>query len=491
MLLPRLVLSSPSTLILGLVAAGIIIKVDAFHTTLRTVSTSTLPKCAIPTFVLGEKRRCQPPTKLYMSYNDDEDDDDDDIIDPNELGDWRQFRMNLAETGLSSASTTLEEGWIEEEEENGLSPSTSSDGINSSSMDNNIENDKKEKRPKSVSKKNEELLLSQNEQLANEYITGVWAHEAPVPEVGGLVCRLPLEAEIYRNERRSGIGKKLRNYLESDEYDSTPVKTNRKDEEEEQRGSVSFSPLAAKTVFWYRGAQNLVKKELEKITSSAQNGRIDPSSLSKDSQELLQLYLENQDTWQEVCLVAERDEQNGKTTTLVLNRPMAFKVTEMLGRLVLFGANANENASQAERLGPFLTAFGTDCAIYVGGPDGMGEPSTMIHGIKDLPGSKEISPGLGVYMGGIDAAVSGVLAGKYKPLDFRFFVGKHVYKDGNLDAQVLLGKYQPIACARSLALKQCIQLPKPLWHEVLELCGGELKEISSLELMKRVDLGVE
>jgi len=26
---------------------------------------------------------------------------------------------------------------------------------------------------------------------------------------------------------------------------------------------------------------------------------------------------------------------------------------------------------------------------------------------------------------------------------------------------------------------------------VLELCGGELKEISSLELMKRVDLGVE
>ena len=39
-----------------------------------------------------------------------------------------------------------------------------------------------------------------------------------------------------------------------------------------------------------------------------------------------------------------------------------------------------------------------------------------------------------------------------------------------------------------MALKQCLGLPKPLWHEVLELCGGELAEISKMELLKRTDL---
>ena len=67
--------------------------------------------------------------------------------------------------------------------------------------------------------------------------------------------------------------------------------------------------------------------------------------------------------------------------------------------------------------------------------------------------------------GGIDAAVKGVLEGEYSPLEFRFFVGCHKYKESALDVAVHLGKYQPIACARSLALKQCISLPKPLWHE--------------------------
>ena len=45
-----------------------------------------------------------------------------------------------------------------------------------------------------------------------------------------------------------------------------------------------------------------------------------------------------------------------------------------------------------------------------------------------------------------------------------------------------------IACARPVALKQCLGLPKPLWHEVMELSGGELAEISRIELVKRTDL---
>ena len=84
--------------------------------------------------------------------------------------------------------------------------------------------------------------------------------------------------------------------------------------------------------------------------------------------------------------------------------------------------------------------------------------------------------------------MDGVMAGKYKPLDFRFFIGHTKYEGAELDEAVRLGQYQPVACSRPLVLKQCIQLPKPLWHEVLEFCGGELKEISKLELAKRDDL---
>ena len=115
-------------------------------------------------------------------------------------------------------------------------------------------------------------------------------------------------------------------------------------------------------------------------------------------------------------------------------------------------------------------------------------PATIIHGISDLPGATEISPGSNIYRGGLDAAVDGVLDGKYSPLEFRFFVGCHDYEESMLDVEVLLGKYQPIACARALALKQCISLPKPLWHEVMELCDGDLPDVSKLEMAKREDV---
>jgi hypothetical protein len=80
---------------------------------------------------------------------DDEDDDDDEVMDADSLGDWRTFRRNLASQTLSTtgAASQLEEF-------GGVVPKT-----------------------KSVSKANEELLQKQNEKLAKEYMSGVWAHE--------------------------------------------------------------------------------------------------------------------------------------------------------------------------------------------------------------------------------------------------------------------------------------------------------------------------
>lgn len=269
---------------------------------------------------------------------------------------------------------------------------------------------------------------------------------------------MPIEVELYRNHRHSIVGRKLRKKYGGlvDEDDATA---------------------------WYKKARSLVEDEMQEIASTADDsGQIDSTTLSDESTEMLQIFLDNQETWQEVCLLVDKDDDQGTAKALVLNRPMAFKLTENLSRLVLNGAFQASTFPGVERgqavvrkdLVKFMLAFGQECAIYVGGTDNQDQPATIIHGIKDLPGAREVSPGTGIYEGGLEAAIDGVLHGKYKPLEFRFFVGCHLYEESTLDVSVVLGKYQPIAIARSLALKQCISLPKPLWHE------GEPKFISYL-----------
>ena len=72
----------------------------------------------------------------------------------------------------------------------------------------------------SVAPENEELLKSQNEALYKEYYGGAWAHESPGVEVGGLVCRLPLQAQLTRlmrsGEGRSVWGDRMREQLLAD-----------------------------------------------------------------------------------------------------------------------------------------------------------------------------------------------------------------------------------------------------------------------------------
>lgn len=250
---------------------------------------------------------------------------------------------------------------------------------------------------------------------------------------------------------------------------------------------------------WYNEAQTLIEYEMKKIADKAQeDGQIDPSILDEASSEILHLYLEQQETWQEVCLILEMDERKKTASTVVINRPMALQLTDSLGKLVLNGTFRPTQPPPVS-MKDFLRAFGSECAVYVGGPDLQHEPALLVHGIAGLAGSMEISPG--IYQGGLAAAVKGVLAGMYQPLDFRFFVGRHLYSPEplsttdsdftTLELVVHLGKYQPVACARALALKQCIQLPKPLWHEVLDLCEGDLALVSKLELSKRDDMGFQ
>ena len=344
----------------------------------------------------------------YMTSNDD----DDDYIDEESLGDWRSFRMNLANSAAASTSTST--STIDGID---LSEDSSSSKISTAADDDTTASSAPE-RPKSVSKQNEQLLSAQNSALAEEYINGVWAHESSIPEVGGLVCRMPLESEIYRGSPDSFMYNKLQTFLESDEYDRTEDVTSRQQGRSLRSSSgtaslsMSFSALAAKTVFWYRGAEKLLKKELATIMSAANaNGRIDPSELDEESLELLQLYMDHQSTWQEVCLVVEMGEGS---KTITINRPMAFKLSKSMARLVLMGAYTTQNDSVAvtrkerdggetQNLVKFLGAFENQCAVYVGGPDDMDKPAVLVHGIADLPGAVEISRGTGIYQGGLEA----------------------------------------------------------------------------------------
>jgi hypothetical protein len=320
--------------------------------------------------------------------------------------------------------------------------------------------------------------------------------------------------------------------IENDKSYQTDNASSSSNNNNRNASSSLFGPTGVTTVdtiemaIWYSTAQSLVEDEMKVIAgAAASNGELDSSVLTDDSNEVLQLYLDHQETWQEVCLVTSYDSVSA--TTLVLNRPLAFQLTDSLGKLVLFGTfSGKKSITHDVSFRDFMKAFGTECGIYVGGPDDQHLPAILIHGISDLDGGTEIAPGTGIYQGGLKAAVQGVLSGLYKPLEFRFFVGRHSYcagidddddegDDGDeidyiddddddddndddelivastLDLDVVLGKYQPVACARSFALKQCIQLPKPLWNEVLELCGGELKDVSEFEQLKRNDLPFE
>jgi hypothetical protein len=409
---------------------------------------------------------CKKPLKMVVDDDDDEDDeDDDDYIDDDSLGDWRTFRSGLVGNGLAEENQNEESSTQKAQEK------------------------------KETISQNMELLKTQSDELAKEYLSGAWAHEAPDVEVGGLVVRLPLEAEIHRSREKSLIGKELLKRMETEDEGSSGSSylSLGSDDKSASNPNISFSLVAAQTLLWYKKAQKLIEEEMENIADLAnENGEIDPRELKASSESLLHLYLDNQNTWQEVCLVAQRDVSEGTSTTFVMNRPMAFSASKSLARLVLFGSSAAMSdripVSQTQQLVKFLNAFENNCAVYIGGPDRMDEPAELIHGFGDLEGAEEIEPGTKVYRGGVPAAIDGVLSGKYNPLDFRFFVGRHEYKDGELDVAVHTNKYQPLACARPIVLKQCIQLPKPLWHEVLELCGGELGEISKLEFMKRDDL---
>lgn len=370
---------------------------------------------------------------------------------------WREFRAQLISGGIK-LTTTSAEG----EDADGTTP-------------------RKPAQPAprvAVAPRNEELLKTQNEALYAEYVNGAWAHVSP-PEPGGLLCRLPLQAQIMhymRDERAVGKGavwgERMREKLRT-ELPKASDGTARPE---------LYAEWLANTAYCYRLVEGSVLATMRDMQRRARaRGPLTSSSMKEEELVLLQLFSAAQETWQEVCLVTAMRGPD-RAEGVVLNRPLAKAVDRQLAKVLLGAEKPGAPAPDDAQLSRLVGAFGAHAGVYFGGPDGQLEPGLFVHGIDDLPGAVEVSPGTRIYTGGLEAAVDGILVGKYKPLDFRFFVGRHS------DLSTAQGEYVALACARPVALKQCLGLPKPLWHEVMEMAGGECARLSRLEITKREDL---
>ena len=346
-----------------------------------------------------------------------------------QLEDWRKFRASLIAKEAATSENDDEQGDYE----------TTSEKKTSTDL-----------KRKTVAEQNELLLEKQNAELAKEYKKEAWAHVIAEPEVGGLICRMPIEGELYWG---TGFWKeKLDTLLSID----------------------TMGPPKSQMEHWFPMAERMLARELEAITASAgKNGILNPNDLPEDSRELLEKYLDYKQTWQEVCLML------GSTQGVVVNRPITQNINKSLAKLLLEGqpsasmastSSISDKKKESEELpygfiDKFVEAFSRG-ACYMGGPDLQAEPALLVHGIATLEGASELAPGTGIYIGGLKAATEGVLEGKYNPLDFRFFLGRKVFEDSSsLKAKIDQSAYKAVACNRSLALKQCLGLPKPLWHE--------------------------
>jgi len=152
-----------------------------------------------------------------------------------------------------------------------------------------------------------------------------------------------------------------------------------------------------------------------------------------------------------VIFIVQHDEAG--SMGIILNRPTQYTMSQV-----------------TEKAGPF-----GDNPVYFGGDVGDGAVS-IVHGNADVKDSLEIRPGL--YLGGMESAAQLVEDGQGDAQEFKFFARYAGWGPGQLQSEVERGVWYCAAAARELVLKPVIQLPKPLWREVLELMGGEYAECS-------------
>jgi hypothetical protein len=140
---------------------------------------------------------------------DDDDDDDDILLDADSLGDWRAFRRNLA-SSLNNDSLTTSTTSTTESSTITSSPTAFLPDMNNSKSNNSNNNIKKAvpKTVRSISKENQELVLTQNEKLHKEYMSDVWAHETATVRISPVSFIFPRRVGVPWKGGQRNVGKK-------------------------------------------------------------------------------------------------------------------------------------------------------------------------------------------------------------------------------------------------------------------------------------------
>jgi len=320
-------------------------------------------------------------------------------------------------------------------------------------------------------------LRLESPDLWGEYVAGAWAHQLPAAEAGGLLCALPLQG-ILMEQATAGSQdhwpQALRRLLDVDGDDGfSPAGVSG----EGPDGAVGSRRLASFGAGWC-AATLLCNRAFTRLDRDALAG--ERGELWRMQQRALSLRGQVR-----LCLQPPGSGCEGGIS-LLLNKPLAW--SEAHAQLVAeagsgdtgrAGWSASAAASPSSAYAPtaadVLRAFGSRPVLYRGGPDHPDRPAMCVHGLgaSAVPGSVELVSGTQIFTASGAAATAAVLDRRASPEDFRIFIGACRDLDGKA------AEWRAVACCRPLVLKQCRSLPRALWHEVLDLCGGSCAEMSA------------
>lgn len=162
-------------------------------------------------------------------------------------------------------------------------------------------------------------------------------------------------------------------------------------------------------------------------------------------------------------------------TGLVLNRPLAGSADQLLDK-GLFGRSTAAVSDSAFASQP----------VYLGGPHGLPEGMlSVVHagsGLQDADDADARQPLAGVFLHDLpDFLTRREQLRRDDPAECRaarLFAGCVRWQPGMLETEVDEGSWFCVSASERYALEHCIQLPKPLWVEIMQAQGQPFARIA-------------
>merc|ERR1719253_560329 len=130
-----------------------------------------------------------------------------------------------------------------------------------------------------------------------------------------------------------------------------------------------FASWSQNTNFCFKIAESLIEETLDGIMQKADGrGGLDPRALSEEERDLLFMYKDSQEVYQQVCLVLEAAGAESAAEAVTINRPLARNMDIRLAGLLLNGQDAEVDKYPEDVVQGCAKPFGRQAAVYLGGP---------------------------------------------------------------------------------------------------------------------------